>query len=70
MEGKGTLQFVRLSSVRSYLGEDTFLGEVIDDFLRQFLVTGIEGESYDLGIVGYAVVVGTEIGRASCRERV
>ena len=59
MEGKGTLQFVRLSSVRSYLGEDTFLGEVIDDFLRQFLVTGIEGESYDLGIVGYAVVVGT-----------
>ena len=50
---------MRLSSVRSYLGEDTFLGEVIDDFLCQLLVAGIEGESYDLGVVGHTVVVGS-----------
>ena len=51
---------VRAVVVRQELSGGRYvLGEVIDDFLRQFLVTGIEGESYDLGIVGYAVVVGT-----------
>ena len=40
---------VRAVVVRQELSGGRYVfGEVIDDFLRQFLVTGIEGESYDL----------------------
>ena len=49
---------MRLLSVRFYLGEDALLGNGIDDFLRYFRISCVQGEGNDLCVVRRTVVIG------------
>ena len=57
-EGKRAAQFMRLPSVRFYLGEDALGRNGVDNFPGYFKVAGVEGNGYHLRIVGRTVVVG------------